>query len=258
MSYRTRPTSHSYLNMTGNIDASDRSDASHAETIDWNAFWRDADDADRQFATPSTHHVRDLLAQFFDAKGVPESFASVGCGPGVVAFDVATRHPETTVHGYDAATSIVAENRERASDEGVANAHFEQAALPDLDLDRQFETVLCYGTMSYVEDSAAALRALYDAVEPGGHLVLGYVNDGYRRHLQRVLDDPVAHGKDPDSFDAAEFQRRWRLVLDGESTLTYDAIHDAVGTWPRSFWEVADYPEERWAWEDVPIVWLPK
>ncbi|WP_323676464.1 methyltransferase [Halorubellus sp. PRR65] len=244
--------------MTRTIGTSDRSDASHPETIDWNAFWRDADQTDRESATPSTHHVQDLLSQFFDAKGVPESFASVGCGPGVVAFHVAGEHPETTVYGYDAARSIVAENREGATADGVANAHFEHAALPDLDLDRQFECVLCYGTLSYVEDSADALRALYDAVEPGGHLVLGYVNDGFRRHLQRIVDDPAGHGKDPDRFDLAEFERRWRLVLDGESTLTYDAIHDAVGTWPRSFWEVADHPEERWAWEDVPIVWLPK
>jgi len=244
--------------MTGKTETSHDSDASPPETIDWNAFWQYADAEDREGATPSAAHVRDLLAQFFDEKGVPGSFASVGCGPGVVAFDVAHTHPETNVYGYDAAASIVAENRERATTDDVANATFEQAALPDFDPERQFETVLCYGTLCYVEDSAAALRALYDAVEPGGHLVLGYVNDGYRRHLQRVLDDPVAHGKDSDAFDRAEFKRRWQLVLDGESTLTYDAIHDAVGTWPRSFWEVADYPDERWAWEDVPIVWLPK
>ena len=244
--------------MTGKTDTSHDSDASHPETIDWNAFWQHADAEDREGATPSAHHVRELLAQFFDEKGVPESFASVGCGPGVIAFDVADPHPHTSVRGYDAAASIVDENRERAATDDVANATFEQAALPDFDPGRQFECVLCYGTLCYVEDSAAALAALYDAVEPGGHLVLGYVNDGYRRHLRRVLDDPAVHGKDPDAFDRAAFESRWRLVLDGQSTLTYDAIHDAVGTWPRSFWEVAEYPEERWAWEDVPIVWLPK
>jgi len=244
--------------MTETKETSHGSDASHPETIDWNAFWRHADDADRDSATPSTHHVRDLLAQFFDAKGDPESFASVGCGPGVVAFDVATTQPDATVYGYDAAESIVAENRDRAASDGIENARFEQAALPAFDPNRQFECVICYGTLCYVEESAAALRALYDAVEPGGNLVLGYVNDGYRRHLQRVLDDPTGHGKDPDAFDRTEFERRWQLVLDGDSTLTYDAIHDAVGTWPRSFWEVADHPEERWAWADIPIVWLPK
>ena len=244
--------------MTETTDASDGSDASHPETIDWNAFWDHADDEDRDGATPSTHHVRDLLAQFFDEKGVPASFASVGCGPGVVAFDVARTHPDATVYGYDAARSIVDENRNRAARDDVENAHFEQAALPDFDPDRQFETVLCYGTLSYVADSATALRALYDAVEPGGHLVLGYPNAGFARHQRRVLDDPAGHGKDPETFDAEEFVRRWRLVLDERSTLSYDAVHAATGTWPRSFWEFTDKPDERWAWRHYPLVWLPK
>lgn len=231
-------------------------DATHSETIDWDAFWRDADD--RASATPSTHHVRDLLDALFAEKGVPGSFASVGCGPGVVAFDVAREHPETTVHGYDAARSIVAENRERTARDGPENVQFEQAALPAFDPDREFELVLCYGTLSYVADSAQALRALYDAVAPGGHLVLGYVNDGFARHLRGILDDPAGHGKDPDAFDADAFETRWQLVLDGRSTLDYGAIHDAVGTWPRSFWEFTEKPAERWAWRHVPLVWLPK
>ncbi|NHN40623.1 methyltransferase domain-containing protein [Halorubellus sp. JP-L1] len=239
--------------MTETREPSNGSDDTHPETIDWNTFWRDADDAERESATPSTHHVRDLLDAFFDAKGVPDSFVSVGCGPGVVAFDVAHTFPETTVHGYDAARSIVDENRERATDEGIENAHFEQGVLPTFDPDRRFECVLCYGTLAYVEDSARALGALYDAVEPGGHLVLGYVNDGFSRHLQGVLDDPAGHGKDLDAFDRAEFERRWRLVLDGRSTLSYDAIHDATGAWPRSFWEFAEKPEERWAWRHAPL-----
>jgi|AntRauTorcE11898_2_1112593.scaffolds.fasta_scaffold00054_12 SAM-dependent methyltransferase len=244
--------------MTGKTDSATGSRSTESTTIDWNDFWHDADAADREGATPSTHHVRDLLAEFFETKGVPASFASVGCGPGVVAFDVAEEHLETTIYGYDVAESILAENRERAAENGLENCHFEQARLPDLATDRSFECVLCYGTLSYVPDSAGALRALYDMVEPGGHLVLGYVNDGYRQHIQRVLDDPAGHGKDPETFDRDAFERRWRLVLDGETTLSYDAIHDAVGTWPRSFWAVADRPEETWAWEDVPLVWLPK
>jgi SAM-dependent methyltransferase len=244
--------------MTDLVDTSLDPDGSHPDTIDWHAFWRDADDRDRESATPSTHHVRSLLTGFFDAKGVPDSFADVGCGPGVVTFHVAESHPETTVYGYDAAHAIVDENRDRASTDGVQNAHFEQAALPTFDPGREFACVCCYGTLSYVEDSANALRALHDAVEPGGHLVLGYVNDGFARHLRGVLEDPVAHGKDLDEFDRAEFERRWRLVLDGRSTLSYDEIHDATGTWPRSFWEVTEKPEERWAWRHAPLVWLPK
>lgn len=244
--------------MTRTIDSIDGQPRTHDDTIDWHAFWRDADDADRKSATPSTHHVRDLLDELFAERGVPDSFASVGCGPGVVAFDVARDHPETTVYGYDAAPSIVAENRDRATNEDIENAHFDTGVLPAFDTDRSFECVLCYGTLSYVEDSTQALQALHDAVEPDGVLVLGYTNDGFARHMRGVLADPVSHGKDLDAFDRAAFERRWQLVLEDRSTLSYGAIHDAVGTWPRSFWEFTDKPDERWAWRHVPLVWLPK
>ncbi|WP_205254097.1 MULTISPECIES: class I SAM-dependent methyltransferase [Halostella] len=92
-------------------------DDTHDDTIDWNQFWREADDDARESAVPSAHHVRGMLADFFAEKGAPDSFASVGCGPGVVAFDVAERHPATTVVGYDAAEPILAENRERARED---------------------------------------------------------------------------------------------------------------------------------------------
>lgn len=148
------------------------SDTTHNSTIDWDRYWREADDADRDSATPSTHHVRGLLADFFTEKGIPDSFADVGCGPGVVTFHVAEHYPEMTVVGYDAAESILTENRQRASE----NVRFESTLLPDFAPDRQFDLVLCFGTLAYVAASECALQHLYDAVAPGGHLVLGYIN----------------------------------------------------------------------------------
>ncbi|MFC7189483.1 hypothetical protein ACFQL7_06210 [Halocatena marina] len=92
-------------------------DTTADEPIDWNRFWSEADCADRASATPSTHHVRGLLADFFTAKGVPDSFADVGCGPGVVTFHVAECYPEVTAIGYDAAASVLVENRQQAARE---------------------------------------------------------------------------------------------------------------------------------------------
>ncbi len=240
-------------------------------TIDWDQFWREADDRversstssrlqagddDRDSATPSTHHVRGLLADFFTEKGVPNSFADVGCGPGVVSFHVAEQHPGTTVVGYDAAESILTENRRRASENDVENVRFEQAVLPEFTPDRQFDLVLCYGTLAYVAASETALQRLYEAVSPDGHLVVGYINRFGRAHYRRLVESPEEH-PDPE-FDPERFAERFRLVLDGESTLSYRQIHDAIGTWPRSFWEFTKKPPERWAWNHVPLVWIPK
>ncbi|WP_121822582.1 class I SAM-dependent methyltransferase [Halostella salina] len=231
-------------------------DPTHDDTINWNRFWTEADEDRRASATPSAHHVRGLLDDFFAEKGVPESFADVGCGPGVVARHVAEQYPETTVVGYDAAESALADAREQAGAAGLDNLAFERGVLPDFDPGRAFDLVHCFGTLAYVADSEPALESLYDAVAPGGHLVLGYMNDLARAHHREMVENPEEH-PDPD-FDPEAFADRFRLVLDGESTLSYRDIHDAVGTWPRSFWEVTDKPDKRWAWRHVPLVWLPK
>jgi len=129
---------------------------------------------DRIGASPSTRHVPELLADFVAEKGVPDAFASVGCGSGPVAFDAAERRPGTSVVGYNAAESILAENRRRARESELENLEFEKAVLPEFEPDREFDLVLCCGTLCYVSESTRVLRSLYGAVAPGGHLVVGY------------------------------------------------------------------------------------
>jgi ubiquinone/menaquinone biosynthesis C-methylase UbiE len=229
---------------------------SFAETIDWDRFWSEADEERRETAVASRHHLRGMLAEFVAEKGVPDAVADVGCGNGLVAFDVAERHPETTVVGYDAADAILTENRERARERGLRNVTFERAVLPAFDPDRTFDLVVCYATLCYVPEVEDALRALYDAVAPGGHLVLGYVNRHGAAHFRRTLESLRAED-DPDR-DPDRFAERFGLVISGENVLSYDRIHDALGTWPRSFWEFTEEPDVRWAWDHVPLVWVPK
>lgn len=228
------------------------SDPTHPDTIDWAAFWADADDEDRESANAAAHHVADLVPRFAAERGEPDTVADVGCGGGALTFAVADAFPDAEVTGYDAAAPVLAENRKAASERGVENVAFERGVLPGFDPDRQFDLVACCHTLEYVADSETALRSLYDAVAPGGDLVLTYTNDLGRAHYDRVLDDP------PEPVDPQRFAERFGLVVDGESTLSYDAIHDALGTWPRSAWEVVDKPDEQWVWRNHPLVWVPK
>ncbi|WP_256299227.1 class I SAM-dependent methyltransferase [Haloarchaeobius salinus] len=228
----------------------------HQRTIDWDEFWRTADADDHESATPSAHHVREALADLIAETGGIDSVADVGCGPGVVTFDLADRSPDAEIVGYDAAGSILDENRERATEEGLDNVRFERTVLPEFDPGRQFDLVLCYGTLAYVTESAQALQNMYDAVAPGGHLVLGYVNEFGAAQFRAQHADLEA--SDDPRRDPEEYAERFGLVMDEESTLSFDAIRNAVGTWPRSIWEVAEKPERRWAWGHVPLVYVPK
>ena len=233
-------------------------DTASTGTIDWNQYWAEADEEDRAGATPSAHHATGVVERFLEATGVPESFADVGCGTGHVAFDVAERHPETTVVGYDAGEPVLAENRERAREQGIANLEFEHTVLPEFDPDREFDVVFSYFTLCYVADVEQALQNLYDTVAPGGYLVCNYQNRLARAHWQQMAADPDTHLGEESSFDPDRFEERFRLLLDGENLLSYDRIHDALGTWPQSVWSVVERPDVRWAWRHHPLVYVPK
>lgn len=241
------------------------------KTIDWDAFWREADDQTQAQASPGSEHVPDVLTAFFEKKGVPDSFADVGCGPGTVVFELVTRYPEMTVVGYDAADSILESNRKRAmlraeswSERAVGGSpavrnpfesvQFERTVLPEFEPDRTFEVIFAHCTLCYVAETNDALRALYDAVADGGYLVLGYISEHARRHFQNRFEG-LSSGGSLHRFDPVE---RFELVLEGESVLSYRRIHDVLGTWPQSIWSVVEKPDARWAWGNVPLVWVPK
>lgn len=227
-------------------------------TVDWEAYWAGADERDREGASPSAEYVLDALRAFLEGTGPPASFADVGCGTGVLAFDVARRYPGATVVGYDAAGSIVEENRRRACEEGPGNLRFERASLPGFDPGRTFEVVSCFYTLCYVADAERALRALYDAVAPGGSLVVGYHNRLARAQFRRVAEAPEEHLDGSSPWDPDRFADRFELLLDGENLLSHERIHGALGTWPRSLYSAADGAERHRAWRHNPFVYVPK
>lgn len=234
-------------------------DTTYDRTIDWDRYWNDADEDRADVgASPSAELVVEPLREFLAETGVPDSYADVGCGPGAAVFAVAERFPETAVVGYDAAEPVLEWNREQAREAGHEHASFERAVLPEFDPGRQFEVVSAFFTLCYVADVERALTNLYDAVAPGGSLVFTYHNRLAQSHFRKVAASPDEYLDESAPFDPDRYADRFELVLDGESLLSYDRIHDALGTWPRSVWSVADDAERYGAWRQNPLVYVPK
>lgn len=230
----------------------------YQRTIDWDQYWTDATDADREKAGPSGQLVLDPFREFLAEVGPPTDCADVGCGPGALAFDVAERYPDASVVGYDAAAPVVEANRERAGADGHSNLRFERAALPAFDPDRQFDVVSCFYTLCYVAEVEDALRALYDAVAPGGYLALGYHNRIGQSHYANIATDPHEHLGESSPWDPDRFADRFELLLAGENLLSHERIHDALGTWPQSLYSFCDDAERHPAWRHNPYVAVPK
>jgi len=234
-------------------------DVTYDRTIDWDRYWSEADDAAADDANGSVvqPEVRDAFFELLAERGNPETYADVGCGGGALVTEVAERHPDATVVGYDAAEPVVARNRERIG-EARGDVSFERAALPAFAPDREFEVVSCFFTLCYVAEAEQALRSLYEAVAPGGILVFTYHNRFARSVFRNIAASPEEYLDESSAWDPERFPERFRLVLEGENLLSYERIDDALGTWPRSVWSVAEETDRYRAWRQNPLVYVPK
>lgn len=236
-------------------DAADVREPNADDPIDWDAFWTDASEDRRRSAHVSEYGNPDLLERFFEETGVPDSLASVGCGPAPCPLELAERFPEMDVVGYDAAASAIEEAREGAAERGLENARFAVATLPDLDVDGTFDLVYCYATLHYVRDVERGLETLYDRVAEGGHLVCNYPTEATVSVHRNALDED-ADGPTPDDPDA--FRERFRLVVEEANLLAEDRIEAVLGTRPRDFWATVDAPNESWVGPHNRCVYVPK
>jgi len=234
----------------GTDDSSGSPDPVDHPAIDWDEFWREADEARRNAAATGQYGKADLIERFFEAVGTPEDLGSFGCGPAHAEFAVADLFPDVDVYGYDVARSVIAENRASGADRGIENVSFAVDRLPDLATDRSFDLVYCVGTLYYVPAIERAVEALYERVRPGGHLVVDYPNRLTPAAYRRVIAD----ADDPE--EEAWYRDRFSVVLDRENLLSYDRIHELLGRWPRSYYSLVDAQSA--SARAAPCVYVPK
>jgi len=212
-----------------------------AETpaFDWERFY--AEDGGEPGAYVGGAAMADHLATFCEDVGIPETAYSVGCGHAATELDVADRLDVPWVCS-DRSPSAVRATRDRAG--ARADVTFLVEALPDLAVERTFDLVYCVATLYFVADVEEALRALYERVAPGGHLVITYPNR-YTKVWAESLDDP-------------DTRAAFSLVREGRNLLTYADIADTLGTTPRSYWTAVDARDADYATERSPAVYVPR
>lgn len=218
---------------------------SFEHTIDWDAFWRDADAEERRTADVGAGKSR-FVRRFFDEVGVPEDVGSFGCGPGSLLFELAGQYPAVEFYGFDASPAVVEAARERADAEGYDNLAFSVAELPDPATRREFDLVYSYATLHYVGDSERAVLDLYDRVRDGGHLVVNYPNRLTRALYREQFGDDEAT------------RERYELVFEGENLLSYRRLRALTGVQPHSYWTLVGAEDEAFANRRNPCVYVRK
>lgn len=231
----------------------------YTDTIDWDEYWDEAGEDRREDTSPSADLVLEPFVEFLTAKlsDEPDAYADVGCGPGDLVFEVAERYPDATVVGYDSAEAVLLENRDHAREAGL-DVEFKQAVLPAFDPGQRFDIVSCFFTLCYVRDIERALMTLYDAVKPGGYLVVHYHNRFAQAHYSSIAESPSEYLDEDSVWNPETFAKRFELVIQGKSLLSYERIHELLGTWPQSVFSVADDADRYRAHRYEPLVYVPK
>lgn len=227
-------------------------------TIDWEEYWTGTEDVSTDDANASADLLVEPFLTFLEWAGTPSSYADVGCGGGALVRAVADEYPDASIVGFDAAESVVEENRRGDRGTGEDRVQFQRAHLPEFEPPRNFEIVSALFTLCYVGDVTEALEALYEAVAPGGYLVCTYHNRHAAALFRKFAEAPHEHIRPSSAWDPDRFADRFRLVIEEESTLSYRRIHEILGRWPQSVWAVDDELEPYGAWRQNPFVYIPK
>jgi len=118
---------------------------------------------------------REDTEALFERAGVGPGMrcADLGCGGGAVALQLAARVGQGgSVVGYDVDPAILALAREEADRRGAANVEFRAQDLTSWAEPAAYDVVYSRFVLQHLAEPRALLRALWDAVRPGGVLAV--------------------------------------------------------------------------------------
>jgi ubiquinone/menaquinone biosynthesis C-methylase UbiE len=130
----------------------------HHESVLRSHTWRTAENS-AGYLLPELTSGMDLL--------------DLGCGPGTITLDLATRVAPGRVVGLDAAADVIAQAEARRRDDDVANVSFATGDAYALDLDdASFDVAHAHQVLQHLTDPVAALREMRRVLRPGGLLAV--------------------------------------------------------------------------------------
>lgn len=130
----------------------------------------------------------------------------VGCGPGVIAAELARQFPQTEVVGLDLSAARLAEARRQFT--GLANAATAPGEATQLPFAAEtFDLVFCRFLLEYLPEKAQAVSEMARVCQPGGQVLLQDLDgqmlwhhppdEALQADLERVLGALGATGFDP-------------------------------------------------------------
>lgn len=168
-------------------------------TNQWNA---DLYDRKHSFVAEYGAALLDLLAP-----RPSEFILDLGCGTGALTQQIADRR--ATVLGIDSAASMIAQ-----AQQNYPNLRFEVADATDLPFVEQFDAIFSNAVLHWVKPPEAAIARMWQALKPGGRLVVEFGGKGNVNAIATALEQSLREM----GYPSPETLNPWYFPSIGEYT----------------------------------------
>jgi ubiquinone/menaquinone biosynthesis C-methylase UbiE len=137
--------------------------------------------------TDHTRQIASELAPLLDGTR-QRHLVEAGCGPGFYSRRLAARFPHLRVTGIDLSEPLLARAKDQARRSGLSNCAFLKAdALSLAEFPNQIDAVVASRFFLILSEPAAALRAIFTALRPGGLCFIAEPASALRASLPLLL-----------------------------------------------------------------------
>lgn len=130
---------------------------------------------------------QEVLA-LLDLKGA-ERILDVGCGDGKITAEIAVRVPRGSVVGVDPSRDMISFAQSHHGPATTRNLQFQVGDARSLSFQSEFDLVVSFNALHWIQDQEAALRSIRSALLSGGKAQLRLVPAGERRSLENVVEE---------------------------------------------------------------------
>lgn len=117
----------------------------------------------------SWRNVENSLSFMLEYIKESSNILDVGCGPGSITVDIASRVPKGQVTGIDTYEELILQGQQKASDLKQENVFFQVASATSLPFeDNSFDVVVAHQVMVHLADPEAAFKEMRRVVKPDG------------------------------------------------------------------------------------------
>jgi ubiquinone/menaquinone biosynthesis C-methylase UbiE len=135
----------------------------------------------------------------------PLRVLDAGCGDGLLSLELAKRHRNWQLVGFDFRDDLLSAARHRADDRALDNVAFRQADLTQPLPESGFDVVMALECLTEIPQDREALRTMANALRPGGLFVVQVPDQRWKPILPgsaAVWRNEVRHGYTADALEA--------------------------------------------------------